>query len=67
VGEVAGREIAWLQPHDWPANLGTKMSAAPELAGNHAKGFHVLFADGSVRYLSRQIAPEVLRALCGKA
>ena len=35
----------------------------PELGGQFEDGFHVAFADGSVRFLSNKIKPILLRAL----
>ncbi len=56
----AARPVPWTKPEDAPYDDAGPM---PELGGQFEDGFYVGLADGSVRFLSRKIAPERLRAL----
>jgi hypothetical protein len=56
----AARPVRWTEPEDAPYDDAGPM---PELGGQFEDGFYVGLADGSVRFLSRKIAPERLRAL----
>ena len=56
----AARPVAWTKPEDLPYS---DAGPLPELGGQFEDGSYVGFADGSVRFLSRRIAPERLRAL----
>jgi hypothetical protein len=56
----AVKPVPWTKPEDLPYAEG---SAVPELGGQFKDGSYVAVADGSVRFLSRTIAPETLRAL----
>jgi Protein of unknown function (DUF1559) len=55
----AAHPVAWTKPEDV---LYSDAGPLPELGGQFEDGFYVGFADGSVRFLSRAIAPERLRA-----
>jgi prepilin-type processing-associated H-X9-DG protein len=54
------RDIPWTKPEDisFDANAGV-----PELGGFSPNGFNALFADGSVRFISKSVDPVVLKAL----
>jgi hypothetical protein len=54
------RPVPWTKPEDvvYAAD-----KALPMLGGQFADGTYVSFADGSARFLSRNIAPETIRAL----
>jgi hypothetical protein len=52
--------VPWTKPEDLPYGDGKPL---PELGGQFEDGSYVAVADGSVRFLSRRIAPETLRAL----
>jgi hypothetical protein len=56
----AVRPVPWTKPEDV---LYDDAGPLPELGGQFEDGFYVGLADGSVRFLSRKIAPERLRAL----
>ena len=56
----AANPVPWTKPEDLPFD---KEKPLPELGGLFKGGFHVVFADGSVRFLGRRNKPEVLRAL----
>jgi prepilin-type processing-associated H-X9-DG protein len=60
--EVKNSGINWAEPKD------IDLTQAPALPpGNHPGGNMAAFADGSVRFLSRTIAPTVLKPLISKA
>ena len=50
----------WTKPEELGLPEGT---AVPSFHAAHAAGFHILFADGSARFVSLTIAPATLRAL----
>ena len=56
----AAHSVAWTKSEDVPYS---DAGPLPEFGGQFEDGFHVGFADGSVRFLSRTIAPERLGAL----
>ena len=56
----AAHPVPWTKPEDVPYSDAEPL---PKLGGQFEDGFYVGFADGSVRFLSRRIAPETLRAL----
>jgi prepilin-type processing-associated H-X9-DG protein len=56
----AGSPVPWTKPEDIPFD---KKKPLPQLGRQFDDGFHVAFADGSVRFLSSESDPEVLRAL----
>jgi hypothetical protein len=56
----AAQPVPWTKPEDVPYGDAEPL---PKLGGQFEDGFYVGFADGSVRFLSRTIAPETLRAL----
>ena len=57
----AGSPVPWTKPRRTLRFDKTK--PLPKLGRQFDDGFHVAFADGSVRFLSRKSDPEVLRAL----
>jgi prepilin-type processing-associated H-X9-DG protein len=56
----AKRDVPWTKPEDIPFDPNVPL---PELGGFTPDGFNALFADGSVRYLKKLIAPTTLKAL----
>jgi hypothetical protein len=56
----AAKPVPWTRPEDVLFDNGKPL---PELGGLFKDGFNALCADGRVRFLSRKIKPEVLRAL----
>lgn len=70
VVEACGRQIVWTEPRDIELadeTLGVNLpgpspgSLAGLVTGFHREGAHVLFADGSVKFLSTKTSPEVLQ------
>jgi hypothetical protein len=53
------RPVSWTKPEDVAYTSGQM----PDLGGQFADGTYACFADGSARFLSRNIAPETIRAL----
>ncbi len=62
VVEAVGLGIKWTEPRDVTFEEFVALLNSPEY-GSHPGGFNVLYADGSVRFLPRDIAPETLRAM----
>jgi hypothetical protein len=56
----AAEPVPWTKPEDLPYDDGKPL---PKLGGPFEDGFYESFADGSVRFLSREQSPESLRAL----
>ena len=56
----AAKPVPWTKPDDLSFD---KEKPLPELGGLFKGGFHILCANGSVRFLDRTNKPEVLRAL----
>ena len=54
------REVPWTKPEDIPFDANGEL---PELKGFVENGFNAAFADGSVRFISRTIDLNVLKAL----
>jgi prepilin-type processing-associated H-X9-DG protein len=66
VVEVAHSGINWLEPRDLPLSELVPPGNSPPLKGmpsGHTGGSHVLFADGSVKFISETVPSETLRAL----
>ncbi|MBL6706660.1 MAG: DUF1559 domain-containing protein [Planctomycetaceae bacterium] len=72
VVEAAGLNIVWTEPRDSEVsenNLGVNLTGPTPtesralISAWHRNGGHVLFADGSVRFINRDIDPQVLKAL----
>lgn len=58
----AADAVPWTKPDDMPFDFNPG-APLPKLGNPSAGGYHVLFADGSVRYLKRSYKPEDLRSL----
>src|SRR5262249_50049517 len=56
----AQREIPWTKPEDIPFFPNGPL---PEVGGFTPEGFNAVFADGAVRYITKSINPNVLKAL----
>ena len=56
----AAEPVPWTKPEDVPYD-GAK--PLPKLGGQFEDGFYAAFTDGWPRFLSREVAPETLRAL----
>ena len=70
VVEVANSGIGWTEPRDLPfdqAVLGINSSPPRQssacIHSEHSAGANLLFADGSVHFLTNKVPPETLRAL----
>jgi hypothetical protein len=70
--EACGLQIIWTEPRDFDASKqpigvnfrGTEQRDSPGFASSYHKGgAHVELADGSVRFISENINPEVLESL----
>jgi prepilin-type processing-associated H-X9-DG protein len=60
----AHRAIPWTKPEDIPFDPNV---AVPELGGYSPGGLNVLFADGSVRSISKNLDPDVFKAMITRA
>ena len=56
----AADPVPWTKPEDLPYDEGKPL---PKLGGQFEDGFYAAFTDGWPRFLSREVAPETLRAL----
>ena len=56
--------VIWSKPEDLPYDI---KNPTKGLGGLYEDGFNALFCDGSVRFLSNTISPDVLRALFTRA
>jgi hypothetical protein len=56
----AAEPVPWTKPEDIPYDPD---QAVPQLGGLFPDGFHVVFADGTVKWVRRTKDPEALRAL----
>lgn len=70
--EACGRKIVWTEPRDVDVTeLELRINAPGNESGTsnglissyHAQAAHVALADGSIRFMSEDISPDVLRAL----
>ncbi len=60
----AKREIPWTKPEDIPFDPN---GPVPELGNFSPDGFNAVFADGAVRFISKKVSPNVLKALITRA
>jgi prepilin-type processing-associated H-X9-DG protein len=69
VVEAEGNAVTWTQPADLDAaTLQAIIGPGPQQLGSrHPGGVQALLADGSVRFLSQSISPDVLKALMTRA
>jgi prepilin-type processing-associated H-X9-DG protein len=64
--EIANSGIKWAEPRDLDAAVleaGINDPAGEGVQTNHLQGINVLFADGSVRFLSGSADPEILKKM----
>ena len=66
VGETR-RAVPWTKPEDVPESGVAASRGLGALQGPHDDGSHMLFLDGSVRFVKETIAPTVLGALLTRA
>lgn len=63
----AVRDIPWTKPEDIPfdppGNIGDPSVIVPQIGGLSIGGFNALFADGSVRFISDKVKPNILKSL----
>ncbi len=59
----AAEPVPWTKPEDLPYD---KAKSLPKLGGQFEDGSYVALADGSARFLGRQVAPETLHALIAR-
>ena len=60
----AKRDVPWTKPEDIPYDPAKPL---PEFGGFTDEGFDAGFADGSVRFLSSRINPQLLKAILSRA
>lgn len=67
-GELANSDIHWMEPRDLQFNaISNRMNTSGAgLSNVHNGGAYTALVDGSIRYLSEEIDPDVLRALMTK-
>lgn len=66
VAEFAGGGIQWMEPRDLDASRLSGIVSPPDgvnISSYHPAGANAALADGSVRFLSSSIDPQVLRAM----
>jgi hypothetical protein len=56
----AATDVPWTKPEDLPFDPDGKL---PKLGGLFDGGFNALFGDGAVRFISKSVKPETLKAL----
>lgn len=59
----AAHPVPWTKPEDVPYDEAMPL---PNLGGQFEDGFYAAFTDGWPRFLSREVAPETLRALVNR-
>lgn len=67
VAEYAGHDIHWLEPNDFDTetmSFRINDPDKPSIPSHHPGGALVGMADGSVRWLSNDLPPEVVKAMC---
>src|SRR5262249_19882043 len=60
----AAKVVPWTKPEDVPFD---PKGPLPRLGGLFTDGFHAAFMDGSVRFLSRRVSRDTLRAAATRA
>ena len=56
----AGDAVPWTKPTDWKVAMNQPLDGTGEI---HQGGFHVLIADGAVKFIADSIDPELFRGL----
>jgi hypothetical protein len=59
-------QIPWMKPEDVEANSFTRIGDPNGVSSSHQNGVHMLLGDGSVRYVSNNTSPSVIKALITK-
>lgn len=63
VVEACSLNIPWMKPQDIDENSVGVVGNPNGISSKHTGGAHVLFADGSVRFLSVNVSPQIVDAL----
>jgi prepilin-type processing-associated H-X9-DG protein len=64
VVEACGLNIPWMKPQDIDANTMSSAVGDPNgISSDHLGGVHVLLADGSVRFVSKNTDPNIVKSL----
>lgn len=65
VVETHQSSISWNEPHDLEVSRWKRIGVPSTVSStsDHAAGFHVVFADGSVRFIQQPIDPGIFKAM----
>lgn len=63
VGEVTGANIPWMKPQDIELDKFTYLGDPNGFSSHHTGGVQFLLCDGTVRFISNNIVPQILQAL----
>jgi hypothetical protein len=63
VVEACGMNIPWLKPQDLDENAVTGVGGPNGMSSKHVGGVHALLGDGSVRFISNNVSPDIIQAL----
>jgi hypothetical protein len=63
VVEACGLNIPWGKPQDIDAATMTKIGSPNSVSSKHVGGAHILLGDGSVRFISANMDPKIMKAL----
>lgn len=63
VVEATQLGIPWSQPKDIDEKTFTRVGDPNGMSSNHVGGVHVLLADGSVRFISNNVDPKIMKQL----
>tara|TARA_B100001123_G_scaffold157826_1_gene182629 strand:- start:264 stop:1205 length:942 start_codon:yes stop_codon:yes gene_type:complete len=65
VVETHQSSISWNEPRDLEISRWKRLGVSSTVSStsDHATGFHVVFADGSVRFIQQTVAPRIFKAM----